>query len=88
MGVLWRQRLRMEMGWVKVEAAFFEEIGALSPQQQQEIPRVMEIVKNSDWKSCRRKGDFVPGNCSLFRRHLARCVGFRTIFPPFCSGTG
>lgn len=25
---------------------FFEEIGALSPQQQQDIPRVMEIAKN------------------------------------------
>jgi hypothetical protein len=24
---------------------FFEEIGALSPQQQQEIPRVIEIAK-------------------------------------------
>jgi Cupin domain len=26
-------------------AGFFEEIGALSPQQQQDIPRVMEIAK-------------------------------------------
>jgi hypothetical protein len=24
---------------------FFEEIGAMSPQQQQDIPRVMEIAK-------------------------------------------
>jgi hypothetical protein len=26
-------------------ASFFEEIGSLSPQQQQDIPRVMEIAK-------------------------------------------
>ena len=26
---------------------FFEEIGAMSPQQQQDIPRVMQIAKKS-----------------------------------------
>jgi quercetin dioxygenase-like cupin family protein len=29
---------------------FFEEIGALSPQQQQDIPRVMEISKKFGWE--------------------------------------
>jgi len=33
---------------------FFEDIGALTPQQQQDIPRVLAIAKNSGWNFCRR----------------------------------
>ena len=40
---------------------FFEEIGALGPQPQRDIPRVMEIAKNSDRKI--RTGNFAAARC-------------------------
>lgn len=57
---------------------FFEEIGALSPQQQQDTPRVMEIEKNSGWKSsrCRASDAGTSGGNALWSH--GTCFPYQT----------